>query len=576
MNMKKLLLFIFILSFFTQSYSQKYIQVWGDEFNTPGLPDNTKWDFEIGKLRNGEEQYYTKRSENARIQDTTLIIELRKENYMGAAYTSASLISKYKGDWLYGKFEFSAKVPTGKGTWPALWMLPSENYYGGWPQSGEIDIMEYVGMNPDDLYYTVHYEGTNGSGHQSSGTKNTSIKQPYNQFIKFAIIWSPTKIEWFANDKKTFTYLKSSTSTSKNGPFNKMFYLIMNLAYGGGWGGQQGLDDSKLPHKFYIDYVRVYQLQTSDGPFSIELKQATGGTAEIIQKQDNYPAETLVTLTAKANEGYEFDRWTDLGFQNPMTFKVINNTVVAPVFKKKNEQITNGDFSDGLRGWGNWAEVSASPVFTTAAIDSVFVATITKSGTADWHIVTQQLGLSISKDTEYIVKFDAWADTPNTMDVFVSKNSGDYGTYYSTVKNITKTKTTYTWKFKMLKATDNNCRFGFGYGKFKGKVYIDNVSIEKVVPTAINDLDQIDELKVFPNPTSGEFIITNETSKTLTTSLSLYNIQGQLVAKLNDNLVLESGEQLGFNLNDYQVTKGVYLLTVTGKNRNFTQKLIVN
>jgi len=160
------------------------------------------------------------------------------------------------------------------------------------------------------------------------------------------------------------------------------------------------------------------------------------------------------------------------------------------------------------------------------------------------------------------------------MDVFVSKNSGDYGTYYSTVKNITKTKTTFIWKFKMLKPSDNNCRFGFGYGKFKGKVYIDNVSIEKVVPTAINDLDQIDELRVFPNPTSGKFTIMNETSKTLSASISLYNIQGQQVSKLNENLVLEAGEKLGFNLNNYQVSKGVYLLNVTSPNRNFTQKLI--
>lgn len=573
--MKKLLLFFFALSLFTTSYSQKYVQVWGDEFNTPGLPDSTKWDYEIGMLRNEELQYYTKRSENARIQDTTLIIEARKENYMGAAYTSASLISKYKGDWLYGKFEFSAKVPGGKGTWPAIWMMPSESTYGGWPKSGEIDIMEYVGMNPDDLYFTVHYEGTDGSGHQSSGFKTTSIKQPYNQYIKFSMIWSPTKIEWYANDKKYFTYNKT-TIGSKKWPFDKMFYLILNLAYGGTWGGQNGVDDTKLPHKFYIDYVRVFQLQETDGPFSIEIKPTEGGIAEVSPAQENYASESMVTLSAKAADGYEFEKWENLGFANPLSMKIINNTVVKPVFKKKNEQIINGDFSNGLSGWSNWFEASASPVFTTNAIDSVFVANITKSGTADWHIVTQQSDLAIIQDKEYLVKFDAWADTPNTMDVFVSKNSGDYGNYYSTVKNITTTKTTYTWKFKMLKPSDNNSRLGFGYGKFKGKVFIDNVSIEKAAETGTTILQQSFGIDVFPNPTSGEISITSQASEVVPTTINLYNLQGQLVSNLSQGKTISFGQILSFNLKDYQVTKGIYLLTISTPERTITQKVIIN
>ena len=109
--MLSLLLFLLFPYFlFTSSFAQKYVQVWGDEFNTPGLPDSTKWDYEVGKLRNAELQYYTaKRAENARIQDTVLILEARKEAWLGASYTSASLVSRYKGDWLYGKFEFSGR-----------------------------------------------------------------------------------------------------------------------------------------------------------------------------------------------------------------------------------------------------------------------------------------------------------------------------------------------------------------------------------------------------------------------------------------------------------------------------------
>ena len=258
--MKQSILLILFFCFVLQAYPQKYKLVWSDEFNTPGLPDSTKWGYEVGKVRNNELQYYTyKRSENARIQDTVLIIEALKEAYKGSDYTSASLMSKLKGDWLYGKFEFSAKVPTGKGTWPAIWMMPTKNEYGGWPKSGEMDIMEYVGMSADNLYYTAHFEGTDGKGHQSSG-KETTYPQPYSKFVNFTFIWSPTSLEWYADGVKKFTYTKSADD-KRVWPYNKMFYMILNLAYGGEWGAQKGIDDTALPHQFLIDYVRVYQLK---------------------------------------------------------------------------------------------------------------------------------------------------------------------------------------------------------------------------------------------------------------------------------------------------------------------------
>ena len=258
--MKQSFLLLLFFCFVLQAYPQKYVKVWSDEFNTPGLPDSTKWDYEVGKVRNDELQYYTyKRSENARIQDTVLIIEAHKEAFKGAGYTAASLISRYKGDWLYGKFEISAKVPTGKGTWPAVWMMPTNDEYGGWPNSGELDIMEFVGFDASKLHFNAHYQGTNGSGHESSGSSFIS-SEPYNKFITFTFIWAPDKVEWWADGVKKYTYTKPSDDP-KVWPFNKMFYMILNLAYGGEWGAQQGIDDTKLPHKFLIDYVRVYQLK---------------------------------------------------------------------------------------------------------------------------------------------------------------------------------------------------------------------------------------------------------------------------------------------------------------------------
>ena len=573
--MKKLIFSVVILCLAIQSFPQKYVKVWGDEFNTPGLPDTTKWDYEIGKIRNNELQYYTRRAENARIQDTVLIIEARKEAFQGASYTSASLISRYRGDWLYGKFEIRAKVPGGKGTWPAIWMMPTDSEYGGWPKSGEMDIMEYVGMNPNNLYYTTHFEGTNGTGHQSSGTQ-TTYSQPYNRFITFTFIWSPAKLEWYADGVKKYTYNKPA-SDYRVWPFDKMFYMILNLAYGGSWGAQQGIDDTKLPHKFYIDYVRVYQLQESEGPFSLSIEPATGGTVEVSPKMESYPEGTMVTLTATPAEGYEFDKWLHVGSANPAQIEVNKDFTIIPVFVKKNEIILNGNFDKSLASWSSWFEASVSPVFTTSVTDSIFVANVTKSGTASWHIVEQQLNVPLIQGTSYNISFDAWAENPNSMDVFLSRNSGNYSSYYSTVKNITKTKQTYTWAVKMTQPTDYNCRFGFGFGKFSGKVFLDNVSIEKQVSTGNEGLTNFENegFSLFPNPTSGEIIISGDSFNSPVT-LCLFNLQGQLISTILNNQYLMKGNPVKINLKEEGASQGIHLLRITTRDNSFVRKIILN
>ena len=506
-----------------------------------------------------------------------MILEARKEAYKGAAYTSASLISRYKGDWLYGKFEFSAKVPGGLGTWPALWMMPTDDEYGDWPKSGEIDIMEYVGMDPNTLYYTAHFQGNNGTGHQSSGTYKT-YNQPYNRFIKFTLVWSPNKIEWYADGIKYHTYTTTNTDP-KLWPFNKMFYLIMNLAYGGSWADQKGHDDTKLPHKFLIDYVRVYQLQETAGPFSVKIEPSTNGTVEISPNQPTYADGTVVTLTAKPAEGYEFDKWLHVGSANPMNIEVRNDWTITPVFKKKNELILNGDFGLGIKNWGNLYFYSpAAPAATASVLDGVYVINISKPGTANWHIVEQQLNIPVLQGTTYNISFDAWAENPKTMDVLLSKNHDDYGNYFTTAKSISTVRQKFTWKIKMTLPSDDNCRFGFGLGQFTGKVYIDNVSIEKVVATYASSLaeSESDAINLFPNPTSGVLEITSRFSGELPATIKLYNLQGQLVSALWENKIMSFGQHLSFNLKEYQISQGIYLLTVSTSERKITRKIIVN
>lgn len=227
--------------------------VWSEEFNRPGRPDPKKWDYEEGFVRNNEMQYYTRdRAENARVEDGHLIIEARKEAYRNAQVTSASLTSRQS--WTYGRIEVRAKIPTGRGTWPAIWMLGTNIKQVGWPACGEIDIMENVGYDPDGIYCTVHTRGPDGQ-HASRG-KRITADRPYDAFHVYAVDWDARRMVFTYDNKQVLVY----ENDGKNPwPFDKPQYLILNLAIGGEWGGQKGVDDSIFPCRYLIDYVRVYQ-----------------------------------------------------------------------------------------------------------------------------------------------------------------------------------------------------------------------------------------------------------------------------------------------------------------------------
>lgn len=233
--------------------------VWSDEFDYTGLPDNAKWGYDVGGhgWGNNELQYYTEnRSENARVENGKLIIEAHKENFMAKEFTSARLKTKYKGDWKYGRMEIKAKLPGGKGSWPAIWMLPTDQMYGEWPASGEVDIMEYVGYDPGVIHGTVHNQAYNhGIGTQVG--QSFSVPDAESSFHVYAIEWSDAKIDFFVDQTKYFTF--TSSADWKEWPFDKRFHLLLNIAVGGDWGGAQGVDPSIFPIKMEVDYVRIYQ-----------------------------------------------------------------------------------------------------------------------------------------------------------------------------------------------------------------------------------------------------------------------------------------------------------------------------
>jgi beta-glucanase (GH16 family) len=240
--------------------SPKAKLVWSDEFNYTGLPDSSKWGYDVGGSGwgNNEKQYYTeKRLENAAVKNGILRITAIKESFEGMNYTSARLITKNKGDWKYGRFEIRAKLPKGRGVWPAIWMLSTDWKYGGWPESGEIDIMENVGYLPDSVFGTVHTKAYNHVIGTQKGTK-TYRTDLADAFHVYTLEWSENLIKIFIDKEQYFTF-KNEKKTFNEWPFDQPFHLLMNIAVGGNWGGKMGIDDSIFPQSMEVDWVRVYQ-----------------------------------------------------------------------------------------------------------------------------------------------------------------------------------------------------------------------------------------------------------------------------------------------------------------------------
>jgi beta-glucanase (GH16 family) len=258
-----------------------YKLVWADEFEYTGKPDPTKWDYEIGFIRNNEKQYYTNKLKNVHVEDGNLIIEVHKEKYPNkdfgtdkfknkswlryiskidsAAYTAASIETRGLAEWTYGKIEVRAKLPKGVGMWPAIWMLGENKSEVGWPECGEIDIMEHVGFDKDSIFGTIHTKAYNHMIGTQRG-KKIFIDKPYSEFHLYSIEWTPEKID-FLLDGVVYNHIENEHKTTDEWPFDQNFHLKLNIAVGGGLGGKKGIDDSVFPQQMVVDYVRIYQLQ---------------------------------------------------------------------------------------------------------------------------------------------------------------------------------------------------------------------------------------------------------------------------------------------------------------------------
>lgn len=501
-------------------------KIWADEFDYTGLPQADKWSYDEGcGVTNNEAQYYAKeRLKNTRVENGNLVIEAHKEDLYGCKYTSGRIKSQYKGDWKYGKFEVRAKFPTFKGSWPAIWFLPTDSKYGSWPKSGEIDLMENVGYEPNTAHFTIHTEAYN---HQIGTQKgqDATVNNVAADFHTYTLYWYPDSLCMYLDNVKHFTFKKDGDYTKW--PFDQPFHILLNLAIGGDWGGSQGIDDTKFPAQYLVDYVRVYQWQETQGPYTLNI-EANHGDVAVIPSKSTYTLDEEVTLTATPNEGYQFKGWSSDFFasNNPLTISMNRSLNIKPLFKKIGELVQNGGFEDGSRYWYFSSYGTAKASYATE--NNVTQVNVTTANTTKpWEVQLIQYNIALLKGHTYLFSFDIEADQDMGVIANVGLNA-DPWTVYGGLTFVAGTVKSSQSKTFTMSVDDHLARISFDLGKNTGLVKISNVSIVDQTLSAVSDALENDALKVYYNPDNQKIQVTSATPMK---SILVSNVWGSVLYK---------------------------------------------
>ena len=421
--------------------------IYSDEFEGSGDIDNSRWTREVHEAgwTNEEAQSYTDRIENSYLEDGKLVIKAIKETYGKGQYTSARLISKES--FLYGKFDIVAKLPTGKGTWPAIWMMPSDNLYGEWPKSGEIDIMENVGKDPEWIHGSLHSEKYNfRNGNQV--TKKVSIPTNYSEYHTYSVIWTPEYIEFLVDE---VPYQKHSydevaePSRWEAYPYDKPYNILLNLAIGGNWGGE--IDDSIIPAYFYIDSIKVYDLNFNkfdktvpdkvkglkfDGSknvlnwdychdnVSVKEYQISLNNGEDLITQNNYLALNSIDLIGATSASVTA---TDYSNNQSDSSKIqVNPSVVETMYNEAKPLVAD---------WNTYVDKSATANLTQG--DKGIVLDILRGGSNTWDIQLMKNNIQLASNTKYSYVISLTSTVDRNVKLVVQNSRSYQGIHYNDI-----------------------------------------------------------------------------------------------------------------------------------------------
>lgn len=478
--------FCLIICFYTPSLSQCELLVWADEFDGPSL-DTEKWSYQTGAggWGNNELQYYTDRVDNVSVNAGFLEIIALEENFMGADYTSARIRTIDKGDWTYGRFEARLKTPFGRGIWPAFWMMPTDNVYGTWPASGEMDIMELLGHQTNIAYGTCHY-GTSGN-HQQLGSNLVLNEGDFSEeFHTFALEWTATSLNWYI-DNSLYYSVSNLDVAPYEWVFDQDFHFILNVAVGGNWPGNPN-GATAFPQTMEVDYVRVYQqlseidiqgddyVHTSDLTKTYSMPNVSGSSyfwtvpvgATINSGQSTHEIEvTFGTTGGEVTCNFSTPCGTDT---KTMTVEVNDNFWQNP------------DFEEDYVHWTNRTSGGGAASFLIETTDvqqeqkSAHVE-VTSTATNPWDIQLSRNNFSLKSATLYSLSFWAKANTNGVQLPAAMINANDYTWYAGTTYTLTDNWANYTLEFESPATAE--VLFNLDLGSTVAEFYFDDFSFSE-------------------------------------------------------------------------------------------------
>ncbi|WP_246070747.1 carbohydrate binding domain-containing protein [Paenibacillus kobensis] len=441
--------------------------VWHDEFDGSGSNLDTngvnldKWAYQLGTgsqygldgWGNGEQQYY--RPDNMKVEDGNLVIQAKKETYEGKPYTSGRVYTQPTFTQTYGRFEARMQLPTGEGVWPAFWMMPAGSEYGTWASSGEIDIMEARGRLPEEVAGTIHFGKPAPNNKSTGATYDFPTGQSIAEYHTYAVEWEPGEIRWYV-DGNLFQKVNNWDSTGAGqpdkyaypAPFDKPFYMILNLAIGGMFDGNRLPNDSLLPATMKVDYVRVYDL--------------TG-------RPYRTPTEPVITkepFPAGGKEPVDGNLLYDADYEQGLNDIAASGTALNPTYWNF---LHTPDFGG-----------AGSASVDTVDSDKFAKLSITSGGNQPYSVQMIQYA-TLTRGHTYKISFDAKASANRAMSLkFGGDDDNGWATYSDSFDVALKTNMQhYEYRFTMNAATDIAARLEFNMGLSTGDIWIGNAVLEE-------------------------------------------------------------------------------------------------